>query len=437
MALDTRTIAIAMLAGAGVLFVGAGMTVWNGVDRFFAAGALADHAEAAWEGDVAAARRAAENAAGWMGDDARAVLPTIDPTDPASDRRLELLAAQVPGSQRGLVLVARNFGRALRGDELLQPESMQGGDGALVRHIAELAALERGPLPGLPETERYQPPGYEILHHALEARVAAAWRLGDSAAIRTAAAALLALDPDHPAARELALATAALDPSGHHGVIRTRAQALGEEQRSAAVRGLIAQIDRDPAVLGNADPARRVAVLLDLIPQDRRSARELTRWLDSGERDLEAVVAEAKRAGTPAVVTAAINRSLAAERYDLARELVARLPADAQRAARLSIAELTWDTATLAELAEDPEAYLPRVVAPHLAFDHVAFHLSSASGAIPRKGVHLRIDGKPVHANQVRRFGSLVMAPITPGSSSISLQVALDAQSVFEGTVRR
>lgn len=437
MALDRKAIAIGMLAGSGVMLIIAGVTVWRGVGRYFAGAALSDHAAMVFEGDIAGARRSAEEAAGWLGQDARAALPALDLTQPDSDQQLERLAVQVPANQRSLVATARNFARALRGEELTGVELMTGSDAKLVQHMAELTALTRAPLPPLPDADRWLPPSRSILRSTLEQRVATAWRLGDSSAVRRSAAALLALDPEHPAQTELQLAMAVLDPSGNSAQIAKQSNRLREADRVTALRGLVALLDADEDALGNSDREVRIAKLIEQIPAAQRSPSEMARWLGGGDRDLAQAAKDAAKDGSPAVVTAAINSCFEQERYDLVAELIPKLPADQQRPARLALAEYTWDTATLKELSDDPKAHLPRLVGTHLAFDHTAFHVTSASGAIPRRDLFVKVDGKPVHANDIRRFASLMRVPITPGSSEIMLEVTLDEQVLFSGKVRR
>ncbi|MDA3960163.1 MAG: hypothetical protein PF961_05200 [Planctomycetota bacterium] len=438
MAFDTSKLTtIGMFAGAGTLFLIAGLTTWGGVNRFFAGQALGEHATAMFVGDVGEARQAARSAAGWLGDDARAVLPATDPTDLDSDDRLRILSSRVPGIQRRDVLAARNFGRAILGQELDIPDQMSGGDGELIRHLAELAELTTGSLPDLPELPRHQAPSIDVLHYTLEQRLATAWRIADSVGVRNAAATLLALDPRHPAQDELALISVTLDRTGNSAMITMNAKKLDEARRVNAIRGLISLLEKDSESLGHSDRDERIAKLINQIPANQRSGEEMARWMSSGNRKLEDVVAAAERDGSETVVIAAINRAFERERYDLAKKLAPKLPKDKRRAVELAVAEYTWDTATLKQLAAKPEEYLPTIINPSLSFDYLCFHVSSPSGAIPRQDVYVKVNGEHVAAHQVRRFASLIKVPTSPGAKSVDLEVTLNEDVIFSGRVER
>lgn len=431
-------IAIGQAVVAGILVLIALSTAWSAVQHAFAKRALAAQAEAEFLGDAARARREARDAAQWIDDDARCVLPALDPSDPATDEYLERLIPRVPERQIADVIAARNLGRALRGAALVQAERMTGGDAALITHMRALFEARRAPLPDPPTSERRAPVDRNILEAAWTMRLRHAWRLGDARAARDAADTLRLLRPQHPAQASLQLVATTLAASATRSQIRTLAGAIPETERTTVPRGLIRLLRRGHTAVRVDDPEERIAILAGAIPSAERTGTEMAFWLSGARIDLEELAEQTTRDPSRALVTVAINRCFAGGRFDLVEKLARFLEEEEQRRrVLLAVAERTWDVAALRRLTDTPADHLPTVIAPRLTFNRIHFHVTTPSGSIPRQPIHLRIDGKPVHGNAVVRAASLLKAPIRPGADRVHLTVLLAEEEIFSETITR
>jgi len=433
-----KIIALVMAIVAAIFTIMAIVQGYAATKRFFANSALDRYTVNHFERDLRGMRSSAQEASGWLGRDARATLPAIDPLEGSADEKLAQLEAQVPPAQRHLVITARNFARAITDRELDKEGQMRGSNADLIKHIVELRSRDHGTVPELPAPDTFMPPDFYILHRALEERVRVAWSTRDQEQIIQATATLWFYDQQHPLATSFEAIAHICKPGYNrrqtYNVIRHRIEQAGDHRRAIA-RRLIALLATDPGGIDNVD--ERIKLLLEEIPAGERTARESSLWMRTAGGDLEQMAKSARSSGSEPVVITAINRCFAAGRNDLVVDLAKSLDDSTRRRIRLAVAEREWDLATIKDLAPNPEVFLPVVIRPHTSDGRIVFHVTSPSGAIPDKPLSIKVDGIPVAAEDQQRIGSVVSIPVPDGTGSIDLQVALADTPLFEGSVQR
>ncbi len=399
--LGARTSGIILLVAGGILGLSAAWIAYGAINRWLTADSLSD-----WRLDVLArnteaARQDARDAADSTRDDATAALPAIDLASDTGAKTLETLTARVPSRQRAAVQTVTALAAAMHG---AAAGNAQGNDGALIANLLQLA---KGGPPTALELSADEPPHLATLAVVLGRRFQAAWATGEVETIRAACGPLLLLEPKSRSAPALRLILAATDPDFPSNAMSTLVSAVPEQGERIA---LVRQLCR----LSSAHAAE----LLKAIPADKQTAEEQQRMLPGGNQ-LEPLVQKALAAPAAPGGDLLITRCLSEGRGDLARKLIAQLPAERRQPFELALATAEGDLAALAKLAGDAPELAPRISAITAGAGQFSFQLSTGSGLIPRTEVAVLINGQALPAGRVLRFASavVVLAELKPGDA--------------------
>jgi hypothetical protein len=397
---------ILMVLAAGLLVI-ALLVAWSAVARWQAIAALSAAQLERLGGDEQSARRDLHEAAEDLPTAPETALPGVDLTDEGAAGRLEALRPRVPVRARADVDTVLALSRALRGQDA--GVEVAGSDGALLAAIRQTAKADATPAKLAFDADL--PPHLAILQAALQRQFRAVWLAGDAEAIRRSAGPLLLMAPGAPDAARLRLILTALGPPGETSVLHSLGGAIANiDERLALIRALL-----------RLAPVKAHDQLISLIPPERQLPEEQEAALLGTSAPLDQQVQKVLATPTPAALRALLDRALQAGRTDLAKQVLAKLPADAQQPVLVQLATADGDLDALVRLLGDqPDLQLcisPVVVAG----GHAAFHLATASGLVPRTGVQIRLAGKEVDAARLQRLGSLVIVDV--GTTAAALEV--------------
>jgi hypothetical protein len=417
--IGNRTSGFILLAITAGLAAFAGMTIYAAVFRWMAVADLRECQLCILGRDHAAALAAARAAAQAQPGNAVAVLPSLDLARDEDARTLDRFLARARAPQRETLLAGAGLALALHGKPAGE---VPGDDGALLAYLATLAGNPAAPPPMLAGDA---PPHRGILSLALLRRFQAAWTLGNAAAIREAAGALLLLDPRQVDAGRLRVLLIVL--AGQPGALSPTA--LGAQIASLVPEGgarlaLLRQ-------LGRLAPAH-LPELSAIIPPDQQSAEERAAGQLASTGRLDDLVKAVLLRPDEDVLRSLLPRALGEGRLDLARPMLALLRADHRPAFEAALAQADGDLATLVRLGGDATALQPRITTPLIANGRLSFHLATASGVIPHAAVEVRIDGRALAADKVARYGSLVVAELG-GATTTPYEVLLAGKVVAGG----
>lgn len=418
--LSERVHGLLLLSGAAVLLLSA-LLIGNGaINRWRAVVAVQSYHLAHLGSHDGEAGEHATAAAALLPDDAATALAAIDPAAPNATDELDLLARRVPARQRSLVQATMAFAAVLAGKAA--ENTIEGADATLLKHLAQLGRGEQAAFPILSQGDA---PSMAIYSRTAQAHAQAAWNAGKADALRSSLAVLALLRPQHHEIAEIRAVLAAVTP----------------ECDKVRVLEAVSQINTNPTAW-----ARRLAVLvparaplfLGLIPANQRSSEELQQ-LNLGGVDGETLQAAVERAITApgdAVMVATFLRCVQENQLDLAAKLVDKAPAGIKRDLQIALAYQRGDFLTLATIDPKRTDLKPQNTAPIRQAGRLSFHLASLTGLTPQVGgLNLRIDGKPVAPERIKRWGSLVMVD-HPGAGDLQLEVKMGDTLISAGPVK-
>jgi hypothetical protein len=417
--LGLRTTGIILMVLAAALLVIALLIAWNAVARWQAIAALSGAQLARLGGDEPSARRELREAGEDLPTLPATVLPGVDLGDESAAGRLEALRARVPARDRHDVDTVLALHRALRGQDA--GVEVAGSDANLLTAIRLTAKADAAPAKVAYDADL--PPHVTILHAALQRQFRAAWLAGDGEAIRRSAGPLLLMAPTEPDAPRLRLILTALGPTVDASALHAAGGSIGNlDERLALIRALL-----------RLAPVKAQDQLISLIPPERQLPEEQEAALLGTTTPLEQQVQKVLASPTPAALRALLDRALQAGRTDLAKQLLAKLPADAQQPVLVQLATADGDLDALIHLlGEQPELQL-RISPVVVAGGHAAFHLATSSGLVPRTGIQIRLAGKEVDPARLQRLASLVVVDL--GATAGALEVRYGQKVVASAQV--
>ncbi len=417
--LGLRTTGIILMVVAAALLVIALLVAWNAVARWQAIAALSGAQLARLGGDEQSARRDLREAGDDLPTLPTTVLPGVDLGDESAAGRLESLRARVPARDRHDVDTVLALHRALRGQDA--GVEVAGSDATLLTAIRLTAKADAAPAKLTYDADL--PPHVAILQAALQRQFRAAWVAGDGEAIRRSAGPLLLMAPTAPDAPRLRLILTALSPTVDASVLHAAGGAIGNlDERLALIRALL-----------RLAPVKTHDQLISLIPPERQLPEEQEAALLGTSTPLDQQVQKVMASPTPAALRALLDRALQAGRTDLAKQVLAKLPADAQQPVLVQLATADGDLDTLIHLlGEQPELQL-RISPVVVAGGHAAFHVATASGLVPRTGIQIRLAGKDVDPARLQRLASLVVVDL--GATTGALEVRYGQKVVASAQV--
>jgi hypothetical protein len=403
--------------------------VWLGtIQRWGAASALASMDQRFLARDYGGARSAAQSASGWLGSDARSVLPGLKRSD--ADR-LSALRRSSPANQRQTISDAETFLNLQRGSgEFVETST---ANGTLLSFV-NLIRKGQGPLPKWPTIDRGV--DWNIQIFALEETLIAAAKVGDSLAFRTAAERLLIAEPRHPCRPQLELISAFMDSSIPLG------QALNavkdEEQRFATLRFLVHLLQFDPAGMeGNTDAvAARVEEAAKGVPFNKRTETEQALAVYFGDQSPKVLAGMAQKTNSTTIQTMVAIRLLQSGAIEEVKQLAAQLPPAVGHALLRTVAIREFDKEALVALGGELSD-LPQVTNFRFGFDHVSFFLVNAEGIAPSVPVEVFVDGVRVGGDGVEQFGSLFTVQIRQGKPHVRLAIHVHGEELFSEVYQR
>jgi len=400
-ALDDRTLGIIQLAiGITCVLLAVSLT-WSSITRWGGINDIKAAQRAIAGKDQGAARTFAQSAAMALPDQAAANLLDLDLAIGGHSERLRSLLTRVPKAQRSVVDTALQLNLALNG----KPVAIDGldqADAAFIKSIAAMRADNRpAPLPSTAGSAPYR----TVVACAYQELLRTAWLVRDAGQVRSAAGAMLLLDPAHPQRDELRLITAALDPDTKDGELIRLGQLLKDENR----RTRLANILQDLAP-GRSNIMTAVALGADprTIDQKQVLAARIERVLAGGFslNDLDLLFLQSLDLGAFDSANKVAARMQDPRRLIAGRELINR---EGDLAKAMSMNQLVLS---------------PRMGRVRAGDRWMAFHLSNDSGMLPRSTPQILVDGKPVEGQRVQRFGSLfVISGLPKGLLPVSITV--------------
>jgi hypothetical protein len=429
-ALGLRTLGFILLGIAAILLLVAVLIIMGAVTRWQAIASLDDYRLKALAGNGKEGQALAKEAATLLGSEATTALAAIDLGDPAAGAALQNIISRVPPAQRPAVETALALHQALNGQAV---SSMpEGGNGAAIRHIVELA---KGGKPATLELPKDSPAYATVLVMLAHRRFQAAWTSGDAQAIRQTAGELALAAPLSPHAKPLLALTRVLEPDVDTNQIRPALDLIRDADTKLMItRALALLVPRHAVLLVQTIPAdKRTPDERALLqpqstptpsPGSTPSAAQAQAGAANRNPDLELVVRAAMASPTEVTLETLIARSINEGRTDLARKMLELVRVERKPQWQFLIAEAEGDLATILRLAPNKPEYQPRTSKPVFTSGAVSFHLSTSNGFVPRNVLGVTLAGKPIPRAQVQRVGSLVTIDVGTGRGALEVKLA-------------
>jgi hypothetical protein len=414
--LGVRTSGIILLTIAGVTTAaGVGLIVTS-IWRWQAVVSLESYHLSLFARDAHQASQAANEAAQAMPGFATALLPALDLSSTDGEQRIARLIPRSPAAQRRVLEAGDGLAQVLLGKA---PPDLPGDDGQLLGYLATLPKNGPSSAPALTSDAA---PQRGILSLVYIRRFQAAWAEGAAETVRAASGPLLMLDPKQPDAGRLRCLLYASDPATPSARLRS---VLSEAITDRLARTLfIRQLYR-------LWPAR-MADLLAEVPTEALTADERLYSAVTSSGGLDDQVRNAISHPDQGTIGALLPRVLAIGRLDWAHTLISLLPPERRPEYDLAVATLAGDLDAVITIGGDRPDLHPHITAPVVAQGHMAFHLATSSGFIPRGHVVVRIDGKPLSDDKVQHWASLVNADIGT-AAGLPYEVRLGDRVVANG----
>ena len=201
--------------------------------------------------------------------------------------------------------------------------------------------------------------------------------------------------------------------------------------------GNLAQHDPGCLITGNkALVDRRAEEAASLIPMHQRSENEQAVAILYGNNSPGELVELANQSKSPLVSNMVAVRLLRDGHLDHVKAVLPLLPTDLQKEIGMVVAVREFDIATMRTLGAD-ERHLPQVVDFQFGFDYVRFWVVNGQGVAPAADIDLLVDGEPVAADQVHRFGSLYQIDIRQGKPLLQLTVLAQGEELLNEVYKR
>jgi hypothetical protein len=402
-----RVIATAQFAGAAVAFIVALLVGWSAYSRWEGISHINSARSRLVDANDESVKRNTSAAAAALPSYPAAVLLDIDPTKDADYERLERLERKCPANDRPLVRTAQAMSLVMRGKPA---PDIDGADGVLLK---TLAALGHGAKPTAIVLPKESAPHHALLVLAYAAQLRAAFAANDRALVRDAAGMLAPLLPASTEGFRLSLICGALDPDCEAPMLDRIAQRIPKPDARVDVLRRLAALAPDRAAM------------LDGLALGVSPTLPQAEWLTA------VINAAGSQPGIADPATLA-RLCFDAGRPDLAKPLIAKLPADIQPAFRSQILSQAGDVAELAKLAEP--ALAPRITPPRFRPGQLSFHLSNDLGMVPKTDVLVKLNGTEVPAARLTRIGTLYSIETSlPGPAQ--LEVSAGGTGIFSGPV--
>ena len=376
-------------AGVGCALLGgwiawAGWVRWDGIDEL----------KTAWsmqlKGEEATRRQNAHRAAAELPNSAAAVLMDSDFTSDDCDKRLDDLMARVDSRDKSVVATAQALAGAMKG--VTPTQDVGPGDGEM---LAILASLERGEPPRLLPTTLKGESHQSVQAVTFAMQFQAAMKAGDPAMIRQAAGMIALAMPAHPQAPLVAMIATMCDDKARND-----------------------QLDYAAGMVKDANES--YGVLMNLVTMIPARADQLTTLAYGGRLGSTGPSLDAQVNGSHNIAAADFfdlaERCIAANRFDLAKNLMAKLTPAQSAAINRAMNLQSGDLATL--LATKSPELRPRITAVSAYHHGLAFQLSNDAGVIPTSTVTVMLGGEVVPKARVVQLGTLYsIAPANPPKS--------------------
>jgi hypothetical protein len=404
---------------AAVCGLTAAALIWTASERWLGIYSLDKAQVAALSNDQRTMITTAKEAATYLPDLATTGLLAIDWTDPQATSEIERWFNRLPSSERPPIQTMLALHQRLH--HLPSSQNLNGSDGQLLTVIDKLLLGKSSPAIPLVTSD---PPAAPIQGYALQLRFIATWSLNDRHAIHQASGDLCLAMPRHPEQRYISLIHQALTSSVSSTVVVDLAKPLSTDVGGKALLLILRR-------LITLAPERSAA-LVPLIPADSRTPGENALLLGT-DRPLEQQVASALKPGTiDFTVVALIERCLTEQRYDLAKQLAESLKEPARMTWACAVAQAAGDLSTLQRLTSDT-AYLPTAYGLQQQDGHLRFHLLSPAGIVPTTPLEVRIGGKLIANNFIKRYGSLV--DITLGEQRGAIVINCEKTTIYASII--
>ncbi|MBA2480900.1 MAG: hypothetical protein H0V44_09570 [Planctomycetes bacterium] len=391
-------VGIVLAVTGAVICVITAALAWSSWNRWSGISAITTARIRMLDSHDAVVKTRSAHAARLLPKEAVAVLLDTDLSSESDHKRLESLEHHVSGSERELVQTSQALMLALRGKE--PTHHVSGSDGVL---IAALVHLNKSGRPYAIALEKNAPPHHAVMAYVYAKQLRAAIETGDRDLIRGAACALAMLLPAHADGNALRYITTILDP-GSNLIALNRAAASVPIPQLKLLSNAMALIVPERA-------SQLTAIGLG-VPSDTPAAQLLP-----------AQVAAAIAQDGDVDRVALVRRCLDAGRYDLAKNLLPKMPPDRQTELRNIIMNQEGNLPELLKAGATDPALMPRMSNLRTRIGFVGFHISNDLGMVPKTGIQVRFNGSDIEPSAVRQNGSLFSVTI---ESKHSAQATLE-----------
>jgi hypothetical protein len=258
----------------------------------------------------------------------------------------------------------------------------------------------------------------------MERQVQVVWPTGDRQSVAAAVGMLMLAAPFHPEKPRMQLIAGVLNPETQANMMGSLSNSVSDPAIRAAMLKRLMQLAPE-----------RTAQLVPYVPEASLTDADREQAMLSSTESVDVLAGRLGMTPSQVVVEALITRCLSEGRSDLAKQLIARLPADQQAAYRLDLALAEGDFATVASVAGDRTDLIPQITTPMLVNGRVVFHFATPSGLMPRPVFAVKSGGIPVGAERIHRLASVVTIDL-PAGSSANIEIAMGDRTLFIGEVK-
>jgi hypothetical protein len=346
------------------------------------------------QGNDATIKSRTNKAARELPDHAAAILLDTDLMNEGDCLRLEALERKISSADAVLVQTAEALSAALRGKQPAQ--RIGGSDGTLIAAIADLA---KGGRPHPLVLDKDAPPHHTVMAHAYVKQLHAALAVGDRDLIKDAACTLALLLPAHPDGGALRFITAILDPGAPIPKVNQAAAQVQEAQRKRVANLMAGIVPERASVL--------TAIGLG-VPSETPAAQLLS-----------AQVAAAISQDGDVDRVGLVRRCLDAGRYDLAKQLLPKMPQARQAELKNIIMNQEGNLPELTKAGASDPGLRPRVSQLCTRTGFVGFHISNDVGMVPKTAISVAFNGNNIPRSAICQNGSMFSVQIETGMSGL------------------